>query len=195
MQPLRPTTNSQSVESAAHEVVSGVPPVIWFIRTQMRPHRKGLSLQQFRALVLVDRHPEASLSDVAEQLAASLPTTSRLIAGLVAQGMVARRGCSDDRRQLELAITKLGREMLDTAWAGVQKKVEQELASLPEAQLKVLQESMIILQGVFGSLELPDRQNPHHRSKEKNGERTAGRTEPGGRTPAGRAKPLHRNAK
>ena len=171
MQSLRDTTNSQLVESAAHELVSGVPPVIWFIRTQMRPHRKGLSLQQFRALVLVDRHPEASLSNIAEQLAGSLPTTSRLIAGLVAKGLVARKGCSDDRRQLELAITKLGREMLDAAWAGVQKKVEQELASLTDAQLKAMQDSMKILQGVFGSLELPDRENPHHKAKEQAGEK------------------------
>ncbi len=171
MQLLRGTTNSQLVESTAHEVVSGVPPVIWFIRSQMRPHRKGLSLQQFRALVLVDRHPEASLSNIADQLAGSLPTTSRLIAGLVVKGLVARKGCCDDRRQLELAITKLGREMLDAAWAGVQKKVEQELASLTDAQLKTMQESMKLLQGVFGSLELPDRENPHHRTKERAGER------------------------
>ena len=189
MQLLRGTTNSAAkasdaktartlVESAASELVSGVPPVIWFIRTQMRPHRKGLSLQQFRALVLVDRHPEASLSDIAEQLAASLPTTSRLIAGLVAKGMVARKGCSDDRRQLELAITKLGREMLDSAWAGVQKKVEQELAPLSEAQLKTLQDAMNTLQSVFGSLELPDRQNSHHRPREKNGQKNGERARP-----------------
>jgi DNA-binding MarR family transcriptional regulator len=157
------------VENAAHEVVSGVPPMIWFIRQHMRPHRKGLSLQQFRALVLVDRRPDGSLSDVAEQLSASLPTTSRLIAGLVAKGMVARKGCSDDRRQLELVITRLGRDMLDSAWAAVQKRIEQELAALSEAQLKSVQESMTILQGVFGSLELPDRVNPHHRSKERAG--------------------------
>jgi DNA-binding MarR family transcriptional regulator len=171
MQLLRETTNSQMVEDAAHEVVSGVPPVIWFIRTQMRPHRKGLSLQQFRALVLVDRNPEASLSEIAEQLAASLPTTSRLIAGLVAKGMITRKGCCDDRRQLELAITKLGREMIDAAWAGVQKKVEQELASLSDAQLRTLQEAMKTLQGVFGSLELPDRRNPHHRTRDGGGDK------------------------
>ncbi len=191
MQPLLNTTNSQLVENAAHEVVSGVPPVIWFIRTQMRPHRKGLSIQQFRALVLVDRHPEASLSDIAEQLAASLPTTSRLVAGLVAKDMVARKGCSDDRRQLELGITKLGREMLDAAWAGVQKKVEQELAALTDAQLKTMQESMQVLQGVFGSLELPDRENPHHRTKE----REARAREKVDRTNSTRARTLQREAK
>jgi DNA-binding MarR family transcriptional regulator len=167
MQLLRQTTNSQLVENAAHELVTGVPPIIWFIRKHMRPHRKGLSLQQFRALVLVDRHPDASLSNIAEQLSASLPTTSRLIAGLVAKGMVARKGCCNDRRQLELVITRLGRDMLDSAWAAVQKRIEQELAALSEPQLKTVQESMKVLQGVFGSLELPDRVNPHHRSKER----------------------------
>jgi DNA-binding MarR family transcriptional regulator len=158
MQLLSQATNS-SVHAVAHEVVIGVPPVIWFIREQMRPHRKGLSLPQFRALVLIDRNPEASLSDIAEQCSASLPTTSRLIAGLVAKGLVTRKGCSDDRRQLELAITRLGRDMLDTAWAAVQKRVEEELQPLTDVQRKTIHNAMRLLQGVFGSLELPDRQN------------------------------------
>jgi DNA-binding MarR family transcriptional regulator len=158
MQLLSHATNS-SIHAAAHEVVIGVPPVIWFIREQMRPHRKGLSLPQFRALVLIDRNPEASLSEIAEQCSASLPTTSRLIAGLVAKGLVTRKGCSDDRRQLELAITRLGRDMLDTAWAAVQKRVEDELQPLTDAQRKTIHHAMRLLQGVFGSLELPDRQN------------------------------------
>ena len=158
MQLLSTTTNS-SVLAAAHEVVIGVPPIIWFIRAQMQPHRKGLSLPQFRALVLIDRHPEASLSEIAEQCGASLPTTSRLIAGLVAKGMVTRKGCSDDRRQLELAITRLGRDMLDTAWAAVRNRVEEELKPLTDSQRKTIRAAMKLLQGVFGSLELPDRQN------------------------------------
>jgi len=134
--------------------------MIWFIRAQMRPHRKGLSLPQFRALVFVDREPAASLSTVADHLSASLPTTSRLIAGLVNKGLVARKGCCDDRRQLELAITPRGREVLDNAWASVQKRMEAELDPLTDAQRKAVYEAMKIVQGVFGSLELPDRINP-----------------------------------
>ncbi|MGN6367793.1 MAG: MarR family winged helix-turn-helix transcriptional regulator [Phycisphaerae bacterium] len=192
MQLLRQTTNPQLVENASHQLVSGVPPIIWFIRHNMRPHRKGLSLQQFRALVLVDRQPDASLSDIAEQLSASLPTTSRLIAGLVAKGMVTRKGCCEDRRQLELVITRLGRDMLDSAWAAVQKRIEQELGTLSEAQLKTVLDSMKILQGIFGSLELPDREIPHHRTKERTGHRAGDKVDPpGGR----RARPLQRASK
>ena len=155
MQQLSETTNS-SLRTCAHEVLSAVPPIIWFIREKMRPHRKGLSLPQFRALVLVDRQPEASLSEIAEQCAASLPTTSRLIAGLVAKGLVTRKGCCDDRRQLELAITRHGREVLDAAWTGVQKHMEEELQSLSSSERKSVCDAMKLLQTRFGTLELPD---------------------------------------
>jgi DNA-binding MarR family transcriptional regulator len=125
----------------------------------MRPHRKGLSLPQFRALVLVDRQPEASLSEIAEQCTASLPTTSRLIAGLVAKGLVTRKGCSDDRRQLELAITRHGRGVLDAAWMGVLQHMEEELDPFTDPERKVIYDAMKLLQKKFGTLELPDRKN------------------------------------
>jgi len=160
MQLLCGATNPASTHACAHEVVSAVPPIIWFIREQMRPHRKGLSLPQFRALTLVDRQPCASLSTVADRLGASLPTTSRLITGLVAKGFVTRKGCCDDRRQLELAITPRGREILDTAWAGIQTRMETEFDHLSDAQRKTIHEAMKILQTIFGSLELPNRTNP-----------------------------------
>jgi DNA-binding MarR family transcriptional regulator len=164
MQLLCRTTNPSAIQPCAHEILSAVPPAIWFIREKMRPHRKGISLPQFRALVLIDRQPETSLSMIADQCSASLPTTSRLIAGLVAKGLVTRKGCCDDRRQLELAITRLGREVLDTAWAGVQRCMETELQQLTDAQRKVIFEAMTLFQKMFGTLELPDRENPCDKS-------------------------------
>src|SRR5580700_10156635 len=102
MQPLRITTDSESGTDCALDLLDAVPPVIWFIRREMRAFRKGLSLPQFRTLSLINRQPAASLSAVADHLGASLPTASRMVQGLVAQGLLARKGCREDRRQLAL---------------------------------------------------------------------------------------------
>lgn len=194
MQQLCKTTNSHSLEAAAHELVSGVPPIIWFIREQMRPHRKGLSLPQFRALVYIDGHPDASLSDVADHCSASLPTTSRLIAGLVNKALVTRKGSSDDRRQLELVITRLGREMLDTAWGAVQKRVEEELRPLTDAQRKTIQDAMKTLQSIFGALPLPDRENSCS-ARALSAFKADGKEKSGGNATPSRPKAVHRAAK
>jgi MarR family 2-MHQ and catechol resistance regulon transcriptional repressor len=155
MQPLPPTTSDDLSEACAHEVVGAIPPVIWFIREQMRPYRKGLSLPQFRVLVQVNAKPRLCLSTLAEHLGGSLPTTSRIVAGLVKKGLLVRKGCTDDRRQLSLEITRRGESMLGTAWLSVQKKMEEALAPLNDVQRAHVFAAMKALQTVFGKLELP----------------------------------------
>jgi DNA-binding MarR family transcriptional regulator len=155
MQPLSPTSGNALSEVCAHEVVGAIPPIIWFIREQMRPYRKGLSLSQFRVLVQVNAKPQVCLSTLAEHLGGSLPTTSRIVAGLVKKGLLARKGCTDDRRQLSLEITRRGESMLRTAWLSVQGKMEEALAPLSDTDRSQVFAAMKALQTVFGKLELP----------------------------------------
>jgi len=133
----------------AVEVLDAVPAVIWYIRRWMRAQRKGLSIPQFRALYLIRAQPAASLSAVAEHLGALLPTASRLIDGLEAKGLVTRSDCRDDRRQLELLITRQGAAVLDGAQAATLAKMRQELAALDEPQRELITRAMRLLRGVF----------------------------------------------
>ena len=124
--------------------------VLWFIRRQMRGHRQGLSLPQFRALVHVDRTPRASLSSVAEHLGASLPTTSRIVAGLVDKGLMLRQSARDDRRQISLALTDRGRSMLVQARQETQQRLQSEMSGLNCKQRESVVEAMNILKELFG---------------------------------------------
>src|SRR5947208_16071764 len=108
-------TDARSLKVAGN-LLDGLPPVMWFIRRQMRRHRTaGLTVPQFRALALVDRYPTASLSLVAEHLGSSQPSASRLIDGLVIRGFVTRKQCDQDRRQVKLGLTARGKLILDKA--------------------------------------------------------------------------------
>src|SRR3954469_11023896 len=117
MQLLSPASTSPPSAGArecAAAVLDGLPPVMWFIRCQMRKQRTGeLSVPQFRALVLLDRYPTASLSLVAEHLGSSQPSASRLITGLVTRGFVVRKESEEDRRQVELLLTARGKAVLE----------------------------------------------------------------------------------
>jgi DNA-binding MarR family transcriptional regulator len=156
MQSLSSTTKNGHSRSCAHLVLDSVPPVIWFIRHHMRAHRKGLSLPQFRALAAVDREPAVSLSALADHLGSSLPTASRIVAGLVKNGLLDRQGCSGDRRQCALGITPRGRSVLEAAWASTQFEMEKRLSHISAAQKSTLAAAMKILRGIFGSAGLPD---------------------------------------
>jgi DNA-binding MarR family transcriptional regulator len=145
-----PVDRAAGTVACAAAVLEGLPPVMWFIRCQMRKQRTGeLSVPQFRALVLLDRHPTASLSLVAEHLGSSQPSASRLIDGLVTRDFVARGQSQRDRRQVMLMLTVRGKAVLETARAATREYVARELGRLSEADRQTVTSAMRILQGVF----------------------------------------------
>jgi DNA-binding MarR family transcriptional regulator len=151
MQQLLETTNkSPQIVECAREVLDALPPVMWFVRRQMRSHRGGLSLAQFRSLGRVNRLPQATLSVVAEHLGATLPTASRIVSGLVDKSLMTRKGCRWDRRQVLLELTPRGREVLQTARQAAQRRMEMELDKLSAQECKSLIQATKILKGLFG---------------------------------------------
>jgi DNA-binding MarR family transcriptional regulator len=151
MQLLRETTNA-SVETCAAALLEGLPPVMWFIRRNMRQHRGALSVPQFRALCKVEREPSISVSAVAEHLAASLPTTSRMMTGLVEKGFLRRVECARDRRQVSLAITSRGQRVLSAARRQTQKMLAREISSFSADERAVITTVMQTLGDQFASL-------------------------------------------
>jgi DNA-binding MarR family transcriptional regulator len=152
MQRLSEATNSASPSVCARAMLDGLPQVMWHIRRHMRNHRQhGLSIPAFRTLVLLDRFPSASLSLIADNLGASLPTASRIVTGLVRKGMVRRAVSSQDRRQVALVLSAKGREGLNFARKQSQDEIAGRLAGLTPGQRGTIVESMRHLIDVFGS--------------------------------------------
>ncbi len=123
MQPSGPVAVDVSADRCAWELLDAVPPLMWHIRRSMRSFRRGLSMPQFRAMVLLANRPDASLSAVADHLALSLPTTSRMVSGLVGKGLLTRQGSTTDRRQVSIGVTAQGRAVLDAAWSGTGREL------------------------------------------------------------------------
>jgi DNA-binding MarR family transcriptional regulator len=101
--------------------------------------------------VLLDRYPTASLSAVAENLGATMPTASRMVSGLVAKGLVARRTHPTDRRQASLVLTARGRAALNTARRAAQDGVARDLAPLTADDRATVTRAMTLLQTVFAA--------------------------------------------
>lgn len=150
MQQLLDATNTGHMRKCASDILYGVPCATGFIRRHMRKHRKGLSVPQFRTLVWVGHHPSHSLSALAEHLGATLPTTSRIVEGLVARGLLSRTGRTDDRRQVALGITPAGREVLDPAWSATRREVELRLADLSADDQATISRAMQLLVVTLG---------------------------------------------
>jgi len=139
-----------AVDPCARAILDGLPQVMWFIRRHMRSHRTaGMTVPQFRALAIIDSLPDPSLSEIAEYLGATEPTTSRVVSGLVNRGYVTRKTCSDDRRQCALALTARGRAILATARRATLQGLSGELEHLDPAQRQTVIAAMRVLRDTF----------------------------------------------
>lgn len=144
-----------SNDRVAALVLEAVPLVMRRIRAEMRAHRAGLSVPQFRALGYLHRHPGASLSDVAEHLGLANASTSKLIDGLVQRKLVTRHTATSDRRRLTLTLTAKGNALLTSARQATQRGLAQTLSRLPADERPVVTRAMEQLLYIFGSDEQP----------------------------------------
>jgi DNA-binding MarR family transcriptional regulator len=79
------------------------------VNQAMRP--LGLTAAQADALSVIGKAGPLSLKELGELLIAEAGHPSRLVDRLVEAGLVERRPAADDRRRVELSLTRRGREV------------------------------------------------------------------------------------
>ncbi len=145
-----------SSKICASSVLDTVPPIMQFIRTEMRGHRTlNISVPQFRVLTYLERRPGGSLSDVAERVGLSLPAMSRLIDGLVDRGLLTRADSPADRRRIALRITDAGRDLVRTARQGALTRLAELLGALSPKERTQILEAMAVLRPLFAPPPVP----------------------------------------
>jgi DNA-binding MarR family transcriptional regulator len=108
-----------------------------------------LSVPQFRVLTFLNRHPGASLSEVANHIGLTPPSMSKNINGLVARQLITRQDSQVDRRRIHLALTQLGKTLLESAHQETQARLADMLADLSSDQQNAIIEAMGALRPIF----------------------------------------------
>jgi MarR family transcriptional regulator for hemolysin len=140
----------EKLDECARQLLDTAPQIMRSIRAEMRSHRgHDLSIPQFRTLTFIHQNPEASLSPLAEHLGLTLPSTSKLVDGLVNEKIISRRESKEDRRKLTLALTKNGEDILRAARGATQNRLKDILHELPADELSVILRALNLLQPLF----------------------------------------------
>jgi DNA-binding MarR family transcriptional regulator len=115
-----------------------------------------VTLTQYRALVVLASRGPQGMAALAEALAVTPPTASRLSERLVRKGLVRRRTDRRDRRQVRLALTEAGRRLVDAVTARRREEIAALLAGVsPEVQRSVV----VALRGLAaGAGEIPEQE-------------------------------------
>ncbi|HLO28304.1 MAG TPA: MarR family winged helix-turn-helix transcriptional regulator [Anaerolineales bacterium] len=128
------------------------PNIMQSIRIEMRRGREAdLSIPQFRTMGFIQRHPDSSLSDLADHLGLTLPSVSKLVDGLVKQKLISRQESTVDRRRLTLVLTPNGESIVNSARAGALAHLTRIMSCLSNDELATIHRAMELLNPLFVS--------------------------------------------
>jgi DNA-binding MarR family transcriptional regulator len=139
-----------TAEEAARELLEVVPTIVREIRSEMRTRSSSdLTVPQFRTLSFVNRNIGSSLLEVANHLGLTPPSTSRLVDGLIARGMMTREDHPADRRRVQLTVTHRGQKILETSRRGTLTYLTDKLGDIGAEDREVIFKAMKALQPIF----------------------------------------------
>jgi|APFre7841882654_1041346.scaffolds.fasta_scaffold19687_1 MarR family transcriptional regulator for hemolysin len=137
-------------EESARTLLEVVPIIMQGIRLEMRNRRLlDLTVPQFRVLAFVNRNKGSSLWEVANHVGLTPPSMSRLVDGLIARGLMARKDDPDDRRRVQLTVTGRGQAILETVTQGTLSYLADKLGDLDADKREAIDNAMEALRTVF----------------------------------------------
>ena len=156
MKPLDDESNILIGEDlCAALVIETFPRVMRTFRATMRKCRPAeLSETQFRTLSIVQHHTGGTISLVADHLALSLPSASKLVDGLVKRGFITRVMSTEDRRCAIVTLTELGQSTLELVYHEALSRTVTLLAGLSNEERSTVNAAMQTLQRVFPTVRL-----------------------------------------
>lgn len=115
------------------------------------PQLKGFP--QLRILLRLAKAPALTLKELAEREGVTPPTMSKAVDNLVEKGWATRATADDDRRSVQLTLTRAGAELAHQVGEDLCKQLAARLGVLDDRGLSVLIEAMELLEsaGILGS--------------------------------------------
>jgi DNA-binding MarR family transcriptional regulator len=92
---------------------------------------EDVTLTQYRTLVVLASRGPQTVAALAEDLGVTPPTASRMCDRLVRDELISRTADPEDRRRVSLALTMMGRRLLDDVTDHRRVEIRQVLEGMP----------------------------------------------------------------
>jgi DNA-binding MarR family transcriptional regulator len=104
---------------------------------------EGVTITQFRTLVVLGAHGATRLNRLAERLGVNASTALRTVDKLVAGGFVERRENEQDRREVVIEQTSRGRQLVDRVTARRREAIEDIVVAMPVGHRRHLVDALL----------------------------------------------------
>ena len=132
--------NSESPDSVVDAVLSASRVLVAVAARSLSDIAEEVTLTQYRTLVVLASRGPQNLVGLAEAVAVTPATATRMCDRLVKKKLIVRQSEQDDRRQVRLALTKKGLKLVGTVTDRRRREIEAILSTIaPEEQTVLVQ--------------------------------------------------------
>ena len=121
--------------AVSHAVAQLMPRIIQGVQLDFFV-RRGTTQTQFLVLMAIHAHDRCTMTTIARNMHARMPTATGIINRLVAAGLVRRSPHPDDRRQVIVQLTAKGKAFIRDFQGVIRRRWEEVLKSLTGAELE-----------------------------------------------------------
>ena len=132
--------NSESPDSVVDAVLSASRVLVAVAARSLADIAEEVTLTQYRTLVVLASRGPQNLVGLAEAVAVTPATATRMCDRLVKKKLIVRQSEQDDRRQVRLALTKKGLKLVGAVTDRRRREIEAILRTIaPEEQTVLVQ--------------------------------------------------------
>jgi DNA-binding MarR family transcriptional regulator len=141
------TPSKRALDQVIDKFWEAVPPLWHTVRSHLRATATktfDITVEQFHVLRYV-RRGIASISEIATAKNISRPAMSQAVDLLVKKGLLTRIQSTQDRRYMELALTKAGSDLLETVFAENRSWMKARMNTLTAEELETMVNAMEVM--------------------------------------------------
>jgi DNA-binding MarR family transcriptional regulator len=111
-----------------------------------------VTLTQYRTLVVLASRGPQSLVELADAVAVTPPTATRMCDRLIKKGLIMRRNDTSDRRLIRLTLAERGRDLVDEVTRRRRKEIVELVRAVPEDQRVAMVDALRRLAAAAGEV-------------------------------------------
>src|SRR5579862_6037623 len=131
-----------TAESVVNAVLTASRVLVAVAARSLADAAEQVTLTQYRTLVVLASRGPQSLAGLADSVAVTPATATRMCDRLVRKGLVRRRTERGDRRQIRVALTPGGRALVDSVTRRRRAEIERIVSSMPPDEQAVLVQAL-----------------------------------------------------
>jgi DNA-binding MarR family transcriptional regulator len=141
-----------TTESVVNAVLTASRVLVAVAARSLADAAEQVTLTQYRTLVVLASRGPQSLASLADAVAVTPATATRMCDRLVRKRLVRRRTEQGDRRQIRVALTTNGRALVDAVTGRRRAEIERIISSMPSDEQAVLVQALGRLAAAAGEV-------------------------------------------